>query len=53
LDLTLKIKILLPPVRSSSSNLKLEEVAEDRGPSNWAPKLEGAEPQHPPLVGGR
>jgi len=51
--LTLEIKILLSPVRSSGSNLKLEEVAEDWGPSNWTPKLKGTKPQHLPLVRGR
>jgi hypothetical protein len=35
---------LLPPIRSSGFNLKLTEIAENRGPLEWALELRGRTP---------
>jgi len=37
-------------VRSLVTNLKLEEVTRNKGPSNWVLELEGVRPQRTPLV---
>jgi len=41
LDLTLKVGMLLPLVLSLAFYHKLKEIVEDKGPLNWALKLEG------------
>jgi len=44
LDLTLGIRILLPPLRSLGFKLKLKEVTGDGGALDWALELESGSP---------